>query len=583
MSVEPVSAESLDTANAALCDGDGTTGFRTQVLYARASDVASRYGSYLPSFRQWASTADTIYNNSAAKTGGTRHIRFVHNANCAIVVSEVVLSPTGDDTFGNMVTELEAQGYTRKDRKYLVFMDAKALCGIGHIYSDDRASSSNYSNGTTRAMFSRIDSGCWGGQVAAHEHMHNLGGVQKSAPHVSAAGHCTDEYDVMCYVDGSGVTMQYLCSPQSTHEALFDCNNDDYFNTNPPAGSYLATYWNTANNQFLMAGGTAPPPTTTHDAQVVSVAAPTSVTQGTSATITVSVKNNGSVSESISVALSKTPSGFSQTKSVSLAAATSGTVTFTWATSTSTATGTHTFTATATVAGDSNNGNNTDTATTNVVSTPQLSVSSVSLTSTVISGGYQLSSVVSIQSGGVGVGGASVTIEYTDPNGSKSSATATTGTSGSATFSRSVSSKGTYTVTVTNVTKSGYTYNATGNTVSSTSITVGTTSTTPSMSVSSMTLSKSNLLLGGYRLTSDVSIKSGSVTVSNASVTVMLAYPNGSTYTMTETTNSSGSATFSRSVSSKGTYTVTVTNVTKSSYTYKIAGNVITSKSLTIS
>jgi hypothetical protein len=37
----------------------------------------------------------------------------------------------------------------------------------------------------------------------------------------------------------------------ASHEKLFDCNHDDYYHTSPPSGSYLDTYWNTANSSFL--------------------------------------------------------------------------------------------------------------------------------------------------------------------------------------------------------------------------------------------------------------------------------------------------------------------------------------------
>ena len=91
--------------------------------------------------------------------------------------------------------------------------------------------------------------------------MHNIGGVQLSAPH-SGGYHCNDEYDIECYNDGGGTsTLQYLCT-DSSHEQRFDCNHDDYYSTNPPVGSYLATHWNTANSKFLINPGTAPVDTT---------------------------------------------------------------------------------------------------------------------------------------------------------------------------------------------------------------------------------------------------------------------------------------------------------------------------------
>jgi alpha-tubulin suppressor-like RCC1 family protein len=247
-------------APAFTCDGDGQTGFRTQVLYVRASGTPDRFATYKASFLQWAWEADQIYRMSAQDTGGLRRIRFVHDASCAPTIVSVTLSATGDDNLSNTINQLEDAGYARTDRKYMIFMDANVLCGVGTMVADDRPGQENWNN--QGPDYARVDAGCWSGDIAAHEHMHTMGGVQNSAPHGSGGNHCTDEYDVMCYSDAPNYpAMSTLCPTSSRNWSRFDCNYDDYFNTNPAPGSYLATRWNTVNNRFLASdnGGSAPP------------------------------------------------------------------------------------------------------------------------------------------------------------------------------------------------------------------------------------------------------------------------------------------------------------------------------------
>jgi len=247
------------------CYGDGQDGMRVQAVYAFPADHPDRYNQMVPSIRQWAAETDAVFQTSAAQTGGTRRIRFVTDGACNLVVDRVPLSATGDDDLDTTIAELAAKGYNRSDRKYLVWMDSSELCGIATYYDDDRPSGSdNFNNGRTGVPGSvaRIDSGCWGlasrgESVEAHELMHTLGAVVATAPNSTVNGHCSDTQDRMCYADGSPLlVLRAVCS--ADQEALFDCNHDDYFNTNPPSGNYLATHWNTANNTFLSTSFTSP-------------------------------------------------------------------------------------------------------------------------------------------------------------------------------------------------------------------------------------------------------------------------------------------------------------------------------------
>ena len=236
----------------AICSGDGSTGQRIAVLYVRASDKTDRFSTFQTSFRAWAEDASQIYDESAHETGGHRNVRFVHNSSCVITIFSAVIPATGDDSFSATISALQAIGWNRTDRKYMLFVDANVYCGIGNIKDDGQIGAANLNNGGP--SYGRTDTGCWGSPVPAHELMHNLGGVQLNAPHTSGGYHCVDEYDRMCYSDSpSFPTMQIICR-NPARDRLFDCKHDDYYSTIKKPGSFLATHWNSADSAFLIRG-----------------------------------------------------------------------------------------------------------------------------------------------------------------------------------------------------------------------------------------------------------------------------------------------------------------------------------------
>ncbi len=271
------------------CSGvaDGNTGDRVQVAYVTQVGGTDRYASVVAALQSYVADVDDVMAVSSQETDGGRRVRWVVDSQCVPTIAHVVL-PAGslglasdsDGGFTATINAMEAKGYNASNRKYLMFVEANNLCGIAQVYPTS-AKASNFNNGFA-PMFARVDNACWTStyhSVASHELMHTLGSVMSDSLHPSAAGHCTDDYDVMCYQDGGGVVMSYPCP--AWHEQLYDCNHDDYFSTDPAAGSYLATHWNTADSAFL---DTVPAldatPTLTLDA-------PATLRPGRSATVSV--------------------------------------------------------------------------------------------------------------------------------------------------------------------------------------------------------------------------------------------------------------------------------------------------------
>lgn len=248
------------------CLGTGTDGRRVQLLYV-TGPAGGNIESLRSTFEVWARQIEGMFLLSGRDSGGERLLRFVTQTgglSCNLSILDVRVSENALRSFDQMILELRQQGLTDQNRSYHAWVESNAYCGIGLIYSDDRPTG-NFND--ANAMYARSDRPCWNANTAAHEIIHNLGGVQNSAPNSTGGLHSRDEADVMSYPDGAprGQMVQ-VCPP--VNEDRFDCRKDDYFAAVPAPGSYLASHWNVANSASLSRPAVPPttalpPPTTT--------------------------------------------------------------------------------------------------------------------------------------------------------------------------------------------------------------------------------------------------------------------------------------------------------------------------------
>src|SRR3954466_7376754 len=256
--------------------------FRYHGVYMVAADAPDRFGVLATSMQTDAFQASSLLESSYG-----RAIRFDIGTSCGpqfLDISVVrmaetsaqmaALARTPDGTFDAVTRALDAAGFetiqpsdtmeeaAARTRNYVVWLDAPApagTCGQATIYDDPTRGPDNLNNfGGKAAIVFRNGDGFCSSNAVRHEIGHNLGALQRVAPHAFDGSHCNDAYeDTMCYPSSPLVG-------DGQRGRFFDYGNDDYWSL---PGSPLP-WWTVDENRFLcpdascnvVPGADRPPP-----------------------------------------------------------------------------------------------------------------------------------------------------------------------------------------------------------------------------------------------------------------------------------------------------------------------------------
>ena len=245
-----------------------SNGADVKVIYAYPSDKADRFDAVKNTLQATVARASDIVRDSS---GGALDIRWDTGTSCGadyVDIATLKLPGTlaqyqSGDAEGINTTVQRAFGrqpYTAQEalgeptqRNYAVFVDHWSPGGIAGIAESPSDETKSFFNGAHRGRWTALvfASSLADPEVLLHEVSHTLGAVNQNSPHSSGVGHCWDEADVMCYADGGTHPLADVCPMSSLTLEQWDCGHDDYFNTAPPAGTYLATHWNLADSLFM--------------------------------------------------------------------------------------------------------------------------------------------------------------------------------------------------------------------------------------------------------------------------------------------------------------------------------------------
>jgi hypothetical protein len=248
--------EAIDTRDEQLApDGTGftpgaaerqpvcSTDYYQQVLYARIDGTPDRTAEATDEIRHIIGRMDAVLNSESLASGGPdADYKMLCDATGQVRVDPIVVTGT---SFSQIVASARAAGYNSNRADYVVFLDNQAggACGIASYEDDETLSVDNRSN--MGGGYGIIYQPCWDGETPMHESGHLMGAVQYNAPNsTGSGGHCYEEADVMCYSPDGGDINQGGTTLRCPGTPRFDCNFDDYFNSNPNVQGYLATHWN---------------------------------------------------------------------------------------------------------------------------------------------------------------------------------------------------------------------------------------------------------------------------------------------------------------------------------------------------
>jgi hypothetical protein len=251
-----------------------------KLVYAYAADAPDRFAAWKDALQ---ADVSLIGRFMGAQSGGSRTPRFDMGTSCGpeYVDLQVLALPNTRSYYANDLGRLRADVRAQipslpgRPRNLVVLADrmssspAGYWSGIGQSYATELKGDANRHNGGNLMAVLWVpdaepapgpDPSGWWPEGMLHEMTHNLGAVGANAPHATAAGHCSDGHDVMCYRDASTTVMTYPCAEiPGVMSQVYDCGGDDYFNVAPAAGTYLATHFNVYDNRFLAACGQAAP------------------------------------------------------------------------------------------------------------------------------------------------------------------------------------------------------------------------------------------------------------------------------------------------------------------------------------
>ena len=325
-----------------------------------------------------------------------------------------------------------------------------------------------------------------------------------------------------------------------------------------------------------------------HDVAVTAIAAPSTAILGTTATINVTVQNQGTLNETFDVVLTESPPGVTDTKKITLAAGASTIVTFSWGAA---APGDHTLTVTAGPVPDETDTADNSSSTVIVVeqAVTDIAITAVNAPSPVVQGEIVDVSVTVKNVGNQNVAdnlnvtlsdGTDISTIGTKPvTGGLTAATFTTLTF---TWDTSGASISDHTLTASH----DFADDNAGNDSLSTVVTVEEEQATATIHVGDITFEADVWSFGTWgawcRVTVTVPILDNSdAAVSGANVSG--SWSGAYNWNVSGYTDSQGNVSFGTSwVIGGGTFTFTVNDVTKAGWTYDPAANFETSDSTTV-